>query len=99
MKTVKKKKLEIFIESTYEENLLKIFKSHNVGTYACLPTEYYHGKQVTSIEDDIIDILEFSLCIAIVDLTQYKTISEEVAKVLSRANGVMHCMEVEEIEG
>ncbi len=98
MKNIKKKKLEIFIESTYERNLLKIFKKNDVLTYACLPTEHYHSKQVSSIEDDIIDVFEFSMCIVIVNIDQYKKIVDEVGKVLSRANGIMYCQDIEEIE-
>jgi hypothetical protein len=98
MKLIKKKKLEIFIESTYEINLLKIFKANNVSTYACLPTEHYHGKQITSIEDDIIDVFEFSMCVAVVDIDSHRKIIEEIDKVLLRANGVMYCQDIEEIE-
>ena len=98
MKLVKKKKLEIFIESTYEKNLLRTLKNNKVCTYACLPTEYYHGKQITSIEDDIIDILEFSMCVAIVSIDQHKKVIEDIRKILSRVNGVMYIQDIEEIE-
>jgi|GEM_PF-5334487 len=98
MKLVKKKKLEIFIESTYERNLLKVLKEHDISTYACLPTEHYHGKQITSIEDDIIDVFEFLMCVAVVNLDQCKKISEDINKVLSRANGVLYIQDIEEVE-
>lgn len=81
------KKVELIIESVYENRLLELFKKHEINGYTIIKDIEGYGGHGLKTADDVSDIFSNIYIFAVCESDKYQNMDKDIRSFLARYGG------------